>query len=67
MHGSGYGPVASCFECGDEPPGSCATEFVSYQMRMKLRTGMWCLIERRGRVVNTPDSYSGGPGFKFRP
>jgi hypothetical protein len=24
--GSGYGPVASCCECGDEPLGSCATE-----------------------------------------
>jgi hypothetical protein len=27
--GSGQGPVASCFECGDEPSGSCATELVS--------------------------------------
>jgi hypothetical protein len=26
--GSGQGPVAGCCECGDEPPGSCATEFV---------------------------------------
>jgi hypothetical protein len=27
--GSGQGPVAGCCECGDEPSGSCATEFVS--------------------------------------
>jgi hypothetical protein len=27
--GSGQGPVAGCCECGDEPPGSCATELVS--------------------------------------
>jgi hypothetical protein len=26
--GSGYGPVVSCCECGDEPSGSCATELV---------------------------------------
>jgi hypothetical protein len=25
---SGQGPVAGCCECGDEPSGSCATEFV---------------------------------------
>jgi hypothetical protein len=25
---SGQGPVAGCCECGDEPPGSCATELV---------------------------------------
>jgi hypothetical protein len=24
-------------------------------------------IERPGRVVNTPASYSGGPGLKYRP
>jgi hypothetical protein len=24
-------------------------------------------IERRGEMVNTPASYSGGPGFKFWP
>jgi hypothetical protein len=29
--GSGQGPVAGCFECGDEPSGSCATELVSYR------------------------------------
>jgi hypothetical protein len=27
--GSGYGPVADCCECGDEPSGYCATESVS--------------------------------------
>jgi hypothetical protein len=27
--GSGYVPVASCCECGDEPSGSCATELVN--------------------------------------
>jgi hypothetical protein len=26
--GSGYRPVASCCECGDEPSGYCATELV---------------------------------------
>jgi hypothetical protein len=26
--GSGQGPVAGCYECGDEPSGSCATELV---------------------------------------
>jgi hypothetical protein len=24
------------------------------------------ITERRGQVVSTPASYSGGPGFKFR-
>jgi hypothetical protein len=27
--GSGQGPVAGCYECGDEPLGSCATVLVS--------------------------------------
>jgi hypothetical protein len=27
--GSGQGSVADCCECGDEPSGSCVTEFVS--------------------------------------
>jgi hypothetical protein len=27
--GLGYGPVAGCCECGDEPSGSGATELVS--------------------------------------
>jgi hypothetical protein len=27
--GSGQGPVAGCCECGDEPSGSCAMDFVS--------------------------------------
>jgi hypothetical protein len=27
--GSGYGPLAGCFECGDEPSGSGATELVN--------------------------------------
>jgi hypothetical protein len=27
--GSGQGPVAGCYECVDEPSGSCATELVS--------------------------------------
>jgi hypothetical protein len=26
--GSEQGPVAGCWECGDEPSGSCATELV---------------------------------------
>jgi hypothetical protein len=28
--GSGQGTVAGCYECGNEPSGSCATELVSY-------------------------------------
>jgi hypothetical protein len=28
-HGSGYGPLAGCCECGDEPSGSGATKLVS--------------------------------------
>jgi hypothetical protein len=28
--GSGYGVVASCFECGDEPSISCAAELGSF-------------------------------------
>jgi hypothetical protein len=27
--GSGQGPVAGCYECGDESSGFCATELVS--------------------------------------
>jgi hypothetical protein len=27
--GSGYGPIAGCCECGDEPSGSCVTELVN--------------------------------------
>jgi hypothetical protein len=27
--GSGYGPLAGCCECGDEPSGSGATELVN--------------------------------------
>jgi hypothetical protein len=27
--GSGYGPLAGCCECGDEPSGSCATKLVN--------------------------------------
>jgi hypothetical protein len=30
--GSEQGPVAGCYECGDEPSGSCATELVSSQL-----------------------------------
>jgi hypothetical protein len=26
---SGQGPVAGCYECGDEISGSCATELIS--------------------------------------
>jgi hypothetical protein len=33
--GSGQGPVAGCYECGDEPEGSCATELVSYGDTLK--------------------------------
>jgi hypothetical protein len=28
--GSGYGPLAGCCECGDEPSGSGATDLVSF-------------------------------------
>jgi hypothetical protein len=30
--GSGQGPVAGCFECGDESSGSSATELVRYSI-----------------------------------
>jgi hypothetical protein len=30
--GSEQGPVVGCYECGDEPSGSCATELVSSQL-----------------------------------
>jgi hypothetical protein len=37
--GSGYGPVMSCCECGDEPLGSCTTELVSvYSEGLKKAT-----------------------------
>jgi hypothetical protein len=32
--GSGYGPMASCCECGDETSGSCATELVGLFVRV---------------------------------
>jgi hypothetical protein len=35
--GSGHGPVAGCCECGDEPSGSCATEFVLISSYVRLR------------------------------
>jgi hypothetical protein len=44
--GSGQGPVAGCCECGDEPSGSCATELVSYVIR--LSNGI-----QRSLVINT--------------
>jgi hypothetical protein len=28
--------VAGCYECGDEPSGSCATELVSYHLLLLL-------------------------------
>jgi hypothetical protein len=31
--GSGYGPVAGYFECGDGPSGSCATELTFLDIR----------------------------------
>jgi hypothetical protein len=31
---SGQGPVAGCCECGDEPSAYCATELVSYMLKM---------------------------------
>jgi hypothetical protein len=30
LPGSGWGPLAGCCGCGDEPSGSGATELVSY-------------------------------------
>jgi hypothetical protein len=38
--GSGQGPVAGCYECGDEPSGSCATELVSYEMFYRSKAGL---------------------------
>jgi hypothetical protein len=30
--GSGYGPLAGCCECGDEPSGSGAKELVAFSL-----------------------------------
>jgi hypothetical protein len=38
--------VAGCCECGDEPSGSCATEFVSY-VRHKTGTVMTGIARKR--------------------
>jgi hypothetical protein len=35
--GSGYGPLAGCCECGDEPSGSGTTELVSYLDKIRLQ------------------------------
>jgi hypothetical protein len=35
--GSGQGPVAGCFECGDKPWGSCATELVNSKLEQVTR------------------------------
>jgi hypothetical protein len=34
--GSGWGPVAGCCECGDEPSGSGGTELVIYELNMNI-------------------------------
>jgi hypothetical protein len=44
--------------------------YSSYEnfMLLTVQRGIIAMdTERRGRVVNTPASYPGGPGFKFRP
>jgi hypothetical protein len=38
--GSGQGPVAGCYECGDEPSGSCATELVSIYIYQFIVAGV---------------------------
>jgi hypothetical protein len=40
---SGYGPLAGCCECGDEPSGSGATELVSYGDHIRVTTKM-CVL-----------------------
>jgi hypothetical protein len=57
--------VAGCCECGDEPLGSCATELVSLEFIIIIII-IIIIVERRGRVANTPASYSGSVGFKSR-
>jgi hypothetical protein len=32
--GCGYGPLAGCCECGDEPSGSGATDLVGYLLQI---------------------------------
>jgi hypothetical protein len=64
-----------------EPPRPVSTSLASLRKFTKLsfknitfdeptgphvHNGHEC-TERRGRVVNTPASYSGGPGFKSQP
>jgi hypothetical protein len=36
--GSGEGLVTGCCECGDEPSGSCATEFVRESYHLNYKT-----------------------------
>jgi hypothetical protein len=35
--GSGQGPLASCYECGDQPSVSCTTQSVSQSVRPSYR------------------------------
>jgi hypothetical protein len=41
---SGHGPLVGCWECGDEPSGSCATELVCNKRLVRcffFRLTMW--------------------------
>jgi hypothetical protein len=42
--GSGQGPVVDCYECGEEPSGSCATQSVSYCRRGKGKARLTCCL-----------------------
>jgi hypothetical protein len=48
--GSGWGPVAGCCECGDEPSGSCASEWASYRIADAINA-TYCICLRRKYFV----------------
>jgi hypothetical protein len=52
--GSGYGLLAGCCECGDEPSGSRATDLVSYRISfMAVFTTLNFPVIHDGRLTST--------------
>jgi hypothetical protein len=49
--GSGYGPVAGCCECGDEPSGSGATELFRFKLAQSV-----CLRTQLCNIVTITNS-----------
>jgi hypothetical protein len=70
---SGYWPVESCFECGDEPSGSGATELLSYKLwspaGAKDFSSSLCVQTGSGAHPASCTMGTGGPfpGGKARP